>query len=91
MLGLRDVIPVKRWLFWAGSEGHGTSLGPFFIKSNIYENGYQNDILPHLIEIFANQVDLKNGEFLRLWWTQDRAPAHRLRQPIMLYQFYFNA
>lgn len=34
--------------FWAGSGGHGSSLGPFFIKSNINENGYQNDILPQL-------------------------------------------
>ena len=35
-----------------------------------------NDILPELERHFANQ--LINGNFQRLWWAQDGAPAHRL-------------
>ena len=65
---------------WGGLCGNGVLLGPYFPNGNLNGAGYlrmlNNDILPELERHFANQ--LINGNFQRLWWAQDGAPAHRL-------------
>lgn len=65
---------------WAGVCGNGAVLGPFLIDGNLNGNRYlrllNDDIIPVLEVQFAQQLD--NGNFQRLWWAQDGAPAHRL-------------
>lgn len=39
-----------------------------------------DEIIPQLIEIIANQFYFDNGSFQGLWWIQDGAPAHWLRE-----------
>ena len=50
------------------------------IKMETYLQLINDEIIPQLIEIIANQFYFDNGSFQGLWWIQDGAPAHRLRE-----------
>ena len=69
---------------WAGFCENGEFLGAFFIDGNLNGNTYLqliiDGIIPQLIEILANQFYFDSGSFQVLWWTQDGAPAQRLRE-----------
>ena len=63
---------------WCGLKGNDTIIGPFIFYNNVNGQGYlnmlNNEVVPALQAIYHQQ---QNGAFLRLWWAQDGAPAHR--------------
>ena len=67
---------------WVGLVGNGTLLGPYFLDQNVngecYLNMINDQVVPTLDQMprFARR---RNGQFRRLWWAQDGAPAHRRR------------
>ena len=72
-------IDVKgKLLVWIGLCGNGELIGPFFFEGNVNGEAYlqmlNNQIVPGLAERYVLQA---NGTFLRVWWAQNGAPAHR--------------
>lgn len=63
---------------WLGIVGNGQIVGPFFFEGNVdgenYLNMINNDVAPVLDDIDVRDA---NGHYVRLWWFQDGAPAHR--------------
>lgn len=69
---------------WVGLIGNGDIIGPFFFQQNVNGQAYLDMInqqvvpfIDHRLPRFRRQP---NGQFRRLWWAQDGAPAHRMRQ-----------
>ena len=66
---------------WAGLCGNGGILGPFFFDGNVNGRSYlemiNNLILPASMR---NYNILHIPDVNGIWWAQDGAPAHVLRQ-----------
>ena len=65
---------------WAGLSGNGFLLGPFFFDGNVtgtkYLQMFDNEILPCLLAVYGLNED---QDIQNIWWFQDGAPPHRLR------------
>ena len=68
----------EKCMVWMGVCGNGTVLGPFFLNNSVTGDKYlvmlREEVFPELAAAFNHQ--LNNGNFSRLWWAQDGAPAH---------------
>ena len=68
----------EKCMVWMGLTGGGVVLGPFFFVNNVTGASYlqllNDEVFPQLLANFANQFG--DGQFSRLWWAQDGAPAH---------------
>ena len=66
---------------WACLSGNGSLLGPFFFEGNVngrkYLEMFNNEILPCLLRIYHLNVE---ADIQNIWWFQDGAPPHRLRE-----------
>ena len=66
---------------WAGLSGNGSLLGPFFFQGNVngrkYLAMFNNEIIPCLLRIYHLNVE---ADIQNIWWFQDGAPPHRLRE-----------
>ena len=63
---------------WIGLCGNGELIGPFFFKGNVNSEAYLQMLNDQIVRALAERYVLQaNGTFLRVWWAQDGAPAHR--------------
>lgn len=66
---------------WVGFSGNGSLLGPFFFDGNVngrkYLEMFNNEILPAVLHAYNLNVE---ADIQNIWWFQDGAPPHRLRE-----------
>ena len=63
---------------WIGLMGYGRIYKPVFFDGNVNGWSYLRMINNEVVPGLQQHVQLQqNGEFPRLWWSQDGAPAHR--------------
>ena len=63
---------------WIGLCGNGELIGPFFFEGNLNGEAYLQMLNDQIVRALAERYVLQaNRTFLRVWWAQDGALAHR--------------